>query len=245
MLLSMLTGGGGGGQGGGGGGGLGNALQSIAGAAQIATSIKQAHEAKKLQKQYVDPHYNIQQPIIDNQNLAENRASQGLSDQAMLAYNDTNDRSLTASVDAILRGGGSVNSIADLYDTSSDNASKLAMLDEEVRLKREQAYMAQNDKMAEELDKQWQLNVYNPAQDLKQTIATLKQQSYENKWKGINSIVGAVNNAQSSKLLQQPQQPGQQQQGSPAYMTDNPIAPIRTETNPYLAALQNPSRFVR
>jgi len=169
-------------------------VQAAVGVAQMVQAGKQNREAKKLQKNFVNPTYQIAKPILDNQALAESRAGQGLSDAALSVYRDNVNRSMTASIDAILRGGGNVNSISDLNDASEDNFAQIALLEEEVRMKNTQTYLAQNERLAAELDKQFQINEYAPAQDKKQLIAALRQQANDNKWKGINTIGSAVGN---------------------------------------------------
>lgn len=177
-------------------------LQAAMGVAQMVQAGKQNKEAKDLQKNFVDARYEIGAPILDNQALAESRASQGLSDAARSVYEDSVNRKMTLSVDAILRGGGSINSISDLYDTSEDDSAALTMLEEELRLKTAQTYMAQNERYAAELEKQWQVNEYAPAQDKKQMIATLRGQANDNKWKGLNTIGSAVGNYVGANQLQ-------------------------------------------
>jgi hypothetical protein len=137
---------------------------------------------------------------LDNQALAESLGSQGLSDQALETYRASADRNLNSSINAILRGGGDVNNISDLYDTAGQSDQHIALLEEEVRQKNMQNLMKQNETMAGEQEKKWIINEYGPYQDTKQLIAGLKNQSNQNKWGGINTIIGGVNNAASSLL---------------------------------------------
>lgn len=169
-------------------------LQALLAIGQMAGAGQKNREAKKLERNLVTPDYEIAQPILDNQAFAESRNSQGLSDAAMVGYNDNINRSLTSSIDAILRGGGSVNNIADLYDTVEDDFSKVAMIDEEIRMKNASNYLSQNEKLAEEMDKQWQVNEWAPYQDQRQLIASLRGQAQAQKGQGLSLLGGAVNN---------------------------------------------------
>lgn len=177
-------------------------VNAAIGVAQMIQARKQNKEAKELQKNFVDADYEVEQQILDNQALAENRASQGLSDQSLQVYRDNTNRTMTASIDAILRGGGNVNSISDLYDSSEDNFAQIALLEDEVRRKNTAVYMAQNEKLASELEKEWQIDEYAPAQDKKQLIAALRNQANDNRWKGLNTIGSAVGNYVAGNQLQ-------------------------------------------
>lgn len=169
--------------------------QALSGIAQTVTGIFQSGKANKMARKNPRPKYNIQKPIYDNQAIAESRAGQGISDAAMQAYTTFNDRSLSLGIDSILRGGGSVNNIADIYDTAQTGLSKLALIDEEVRAKNIRDVITQNNIMASELDKEWQVNVFAPYADTAQAAAALKGQGSDNIWKGINSFGSAISNA--------------------------------------------------
>lgn len=173
----------------------------IGGVMQMIQSGKEKREARNLEKNLVRPLATIQKPILDNQALAESLGSQGLSDQALEVYRSSSDRKLGNSVNAILMGGGSVNNIADLYDTSQQNDQHIALLEEEVRQKNMQNLMKQNETLAGEQEKKWMINEYAPYQDTKQLIAQLKNQSNQNKWGGINTMIGGLTNYASSGLM--------------------------------------------
>jgi hypothetical protein len=142
----------------------------------IAQGIKAGQEEKKL----VAPHYSIEEPYRDNQALAERNASQGLGDAAKIVLQNNADRGLTTSIDALIRGGGGVNSFSDLYDTYADNFEHITAMEDEFRNRNQQVYMNQNERMGEELDKQWEINVYKPDQDKRAYIAGLRGMQNQN-----------------------------------------------------------------
>ena len=132
-------------------------------------------KANKLEKRAGKrPVYNIPTPTLNNQFMAENRAQQGLSDESLMLYKRNNDRSLSDSLDAILKSGGGTGSIAELFDRYGDNNAELALLNDQARFTNQQILMNQNQLMADELDKQWQLNTFDPWKDQMQRIAELR-----------------------------------------------------------------------
>lgn len=182
-------------------------IQAAAAVAQLIQSAKQQREANKLQRDLVNPVYRVQQPIMDNQAIAESNASQGLSDGATTAYSNQANKGLTASIDAILRGNGNINTIGDLYGNYADNADKIAMLDEEARMRNRRAMLDQNTALAGELEKKWMINEFAPAQDKKQLIANLRGTANQNKFGALNTFGSAANNYVTGNLLNTYTQP--------------------------------------
>jgi hypothetical protein len=79
------------------------------------TTAKANREAKVLDA--TRPQYNIPSNYYDNLNLATSRAQRGFSDETMGYLSNQLERGLSASNNAILRGGGNVNNIGNAYDT--------------------------------------------------------------------------------------------------------------------------------
>ncbi len=162
-----------------------------AGAVQGITGLLQKGKAKRMARANKRPVYEIQKPILDNQAIAESRAGQGMSDASRQQLNQANEKGLTSSIDAILAGGGSVNNIADLYGNYQTGTSKMALIDEDMRRQNIQQLIAQNNTLAGEQDKAWQVNVYAPYADKAQAAAALSKQGSDNIWKGVNSMISA------------------------------------------------------
>lgn len=169
--------------------------QAAGGVAQSVQGIVQNAQAKKIARNNKRPVYKIQQETMDNQALAESRASTGLSDAAMQVLKQGNERGLSSSLEAIMAGGGSVNNIGDLYGNYSDGVSKMALIDEEMRRRNIDNLVTQNMRLGAEKDKAWQVNVFAPYADKAQAAAALKAQGSQNLWKGINTVIGAGANA--------------------------------------------------
>lgn len=177
--------------------------QAVGGIGQVVQSLFQGREANRLTASNKRPKYHVQQPIKDALSFSQSRASQGLSDQSKQTYLQEAERGTTLGVDAILKGGGNVNNIADLYGNFETGISKVALLDEQMRSENERRMLESQYKMNDELDKQWQVNVFDPYADKAQAAATLKKQASDNRWKGINSIIGAGTNFATAGQYQQ------------------------------------------
>lgn len=158
------------------------ALIAMAASAAIkgVQAYSQSRKAKKLKRSLKDPDYKITKPIRENQALAESRGAQGLSDRATRLYEDQNNRGMAVGIDGILRAGGNANHIGSLFGSYLDGANKLALIDEDMRVKNLQQLIEQNQFMGSELDKEWQMNTYRRYADQVRAANLLKQQSNEN-----------------------------------------------------------------
>lgn len=199
---------------------IGAIIGGAEGAGQLISGIFQKSKAKKIARKNIRPVYDIQQPILDNQALAESRASEGLSDSAKQAYTTNADRGISASIDAILKGGGTVNNIADIYDTYQSGIGKMALVDEEMRAKNIKELITQNNTLAAEKDKQWQVNTFAPYADKAQAAAVLSKQGSDNIWKGINTIGSTAMSALEGKMYKK--------EGDDVFKTTNPSEPSAT-----------------
>lgn len=175
------------------------AAQAAGGIVQGITGAFQKGKAKRMARANKRPTYRIQRPVQDNQELVESRAGQGISDATRQHLRQDAERGLTTSIDAILAGGGSVNNIADLYGNYTTSISKMALVDEEMRTRNIQNMIIQNNKLAAEKDKEWQVNVYAPYADKAQAAAALSKHGSDNMWKGINSVISAGANYAAGK----------------------------------------------
>ena len=147
-------------------------------------------KAKKLAASAVRPEYNIQQPIIDNQALAESRAGQGLSDSSKQLFTTQQDRGLTASIDAILRTGGNANQVNEAYDSFNTGLSRLSLAEDEAKFRNMNMYLRANEQLAQEQDKAWQINKYAPYADQMKLASQNKQAADANVAGGISGLLG-------------------------------------------------------
>lgn len=137
------------------------------------------------------PEYAPQQGIVENQQIAESMAGRGMSDAAKQTSMNMLNRGLTSSVDAILRGGGSVNNIGDLYDSFSSGVGRMSLAEDEARFRNLNLFLRANEQMAQETEKAWQINEYAPWADKMQLNAAKAEAKNKNIWGGINTAISA------------------------------------------------------
>jgi hypothetical protein len=167
--------------------------QAIGAVLQTGLGLLQKAKAAKLARKNVRPDLQSN-PYIDQQyGLTGSMAQEGLSDASKQLYLDTNDRNLSASFDAIIKGGGNANNIADAFAGSQDIIRSMALQDDQARLQNRSLFLnyGLKPKADEERDKFF-LNQYIPYKDRAEMIAQLSNQGMNNIWKGIDSGLQAA-----------------------------------------------------
>ena len=166
--------------------GVGSLAYGIYNSEQKKTQAKKKEKAAGLK-----PVYNIQEPSLKNQFIAENLAQQGLSDESKMMYEQQANRGLSDSLDALLKAGGGVNSISELYSKYQDKNTDLAVLDDQIKFTRQQLLMNQNQQMSDELDKVYQINRLDPWKDQQQAISELRTMAQADIQSGISGATQA------------------------------------------------------
>ena len=168
---------------------IGASTQGTTGFLTILEGKLDKRKAMKAEKALGNrPVYSIPEPTLKNQFMAENLAQQGLSDESQMMYSQRADRGLSESMDALLKVGGGINSVSDLYSAYQDKNVELASLNDQIKFRNQQVLANQNSQMADELDKQWSLNIFDPWKDEKQQIAEMRALA-ENKVSAGRSMV--------------------------------------------------------
>jgi hypothetical protein len=167
------------------------------------TTAKANREAKVLDA--TRPQYNIPSNYYDNLNLATSRAQRGFSDETMGYLSNQLERGLSASNNAILRGGGNVNNIGNAYDTFAQQTRAIGFEDEKLRTANITQLIAQNQEMAKEKSQQWAMNVWSKWADKAAAVAQMKSIGQQRLNAGISGIASAGVNA--GKILGAPSTP--------------------------------------
>ncbi len=173
--------------------------QALTGLVQGVTGILQKGKAKRMAASNKRPFYNIPQTELENKRIADRNAARGLSDEARNLYTQSSDRQLTAGIDAITTGGGTVDNIAELYTAANSGVSKMALLDDQMRVENMRRLTEENNRYSDSMDKQWQVNQWGPYADKAQAAAALSKQGTDNTWKGVNTIGESVANYATAK----------------------------------------------
>lgn len=172
------------------------ALSAINIARGIGNEAKLKKEAANLERN--KPIKQTSQFDRDALALTESELANGMSAGAERAYDDSVDRGLSSSISAILKGGGSVNNIGDVYDTTEQGRQNLAVIQDQLRLTHINNVLKQYDKMSSEEEKNWIVNNYAPYKDKLQAIgeqrkaaASMINSGIDTAGSGLMSLMGA------------------------------------------------------
>lgn len=120
--------------------------------------------------------------------LNESELANGMSSAAEKAYNDSVDRGLASSISAMLKSGGNVNSIGDIYGATEQGRQNLAIMQDQMRLTQLQNVLHSYDKMASEDEKNWLVNLYGPYKDKLQAIGEQRKAAAQQRVAGMNTL---------------------------------------------------------
>lgn len=183
--------------------GIGAAIglgQSVVG---LINAEKTKHEAEILANSR--PKYNISPLVGEDLSLAESDLSNGMSSAATKAYEDSNNQQFSSSIGAILRNGGPVNNIGDLYGNNQDGRLKLSMMKDNLRLQQIKNLSDARQRMEQEQQTQWQVNDYAPWADKSQANAAARNGAQKQINDGLNtfgsSVMSAANTIQENNTL--------------------------------------------
>jgi hypothetical protein len=128
----------------------------------------------------------------ENVSLAESELTQGMSAKAQKAYQYATDKATGSSLSAILKGGGNVNNIGDLYGANEEGRMRLSSMQDALRLSQIQSVVSARSAKAQEDQTAWQVNEYAPYKDELQALAKEKQGAADSVSRGIGQIGGAA-----------------------------------------------------
>ena len=173
------------------------AIPVALGAIKIFGGLKNKNEANTaaVLAEKTKPVKRTSQYDVDALALSESELANGMSAEADQSYNDSVDRQVATSISALLKGGGSVNNIGDIYGNTEVGRQNLAIVEDQMRLSQINNVLKSYDKMASEEEKNWIVNQYAPYKDKLQAIGEQKKAAQEQINKGMdtlgNGIMGA------------------------------------------------------
>jgi hypothetical protein len=154
-----------------------------------------AHAAESELAKTKRPAYPIPKQWFDNVDIAGSQAQHGLTEPALNYYSDEAHRGLSSGLGTILSAGGNPNSVAGLYDAYDNGVSRIAAEDAQLKNQNIKGFIDANSNLANEYDKQWTLNEYEPYKDkvkgLNQKISADKQTA----WNGVTDLVNTASAA--------------------------------------------------
>lgn len=170
--------------------------QAALGLGQTVASLIKGAKAKKIGKELEKsrPQREISPLYGQSLSLAESELAGGMSTGSETAYNNALDRQQSGALSAILRGGGDVNSVGDVFASGEEGRQRLAMLTDQLRLKQIDNVLKTRDSMAEEQDKNFIFNKWMPWSDKAQANSEARKSAEEGVWSGLSTFVGGASN---------------------------------------------------
>lgn len=154
----------------------------------LAQHASAANDLAKLQR----PSYTIPQEWYNNENIAGSEAEHGLTEPAMNYFNKQSQSGLSSGIGTVLQAGGNLNSINNLYDSYNNGQAKIAAEDAQTKNDNIAKYIDANSQLANEKEKQWTLNEYEPYKDRVKSDYQKEGAGDQNTFSGLNDLSNAV-----------------------------------------------------
>lgn len=159
-------------------------VEAISGA---VNKDKTTAEAARLEKSRPK----IERDPLTDQNLAlvKSDLANGMSAKAERAYDNIADREFSSSLSSILKGGGDVNSIGDIYTGNEEGRQKLATMRDSLRLNQIKDVLAQSERADERnYVTPWQVNEFGPWADKTAANSDARMAADKRMWDGITTL---------------------------------------------------------
>jgi len=180
-------------------------VQGGLGLIETVTNLFKAGQAKKEARELERsrPQYQISPLAGDELSLTKSElASGGLSSTAQTAYNDLDNQQFSSSLEALLRGGGSVNGVADVYGQGQTGRLRLAQLNDQMRLQKINNYIGAARYYTDQTDKAFEFNKWMPWADKAQANSKARQNADAGIWAGLGTAGAGVVNYSTQKNTQ-------------------------------------------
>ena len=171
-----------------------SAGQAALGLAQTVTGLINGAKANKIAKELgrTRPKREISPLYGENLSLAESELAGGMSNAAERAYKNQLDKSTAASLDAILKGGGSVNNVGEVFAAGEEGRQRLAMMTDQLRLNQINNVLKAREMSAEEADKNFIFNDWMPWADKSAANAEARRDAKAATWSGLQTFAGGA-----------------------------------------------------
>ena len=192
------------------------AIPAALGVAQVATGLIKGGKAKDEGKllRATRPKLEASQFVDDQLSLAQSELANGLSGETERAYEEGLSRDVSTSLDAILKGGGDINNIPEIFDRSATGRQRLALMKENLRLSQINNLVNAQGAAENQRQQMFQFNQWAPWADDAKANAAARQGAEDMIWGGLQTVAsgatGALNalqgQAASNSYFQNPQQ---------------------------------------
>jgi hypothetical protein len=179
--------------------------------------------------------------LRDQLSLAESQLSTGMSAEAKATYEQDMDRSLSASLASVLKGGGNPNNVGEIFASDNQGRQRLAIMKDNLRLADIDRVSRAQDAAEEMKEKQFGINEDQPWKDAAQSTAAARQGAENMIWSGVGTagsgVMKGIEGVRASNALNTPNQPTGTQPLSPSNPNNVPLA--NTSTSYVSPATQN------
>lgn len=192
------------------------------GVAQTVTGLINAKKTKKEAARLAATRPKLEaSPYLDDQlSLAQSELSSGMSGAAENAYEQGLSRDVSSSLDAILKGGGDVNNVAEIFDRSAVGRQRLSLMKENLRLSQVNNLVNAQGAMENQRQQMFQFNEAAPWFDAARANAQGRQKAQDMIWGGLQTVassaMGAAQGAAAKNDFNNYFNPGQNG-GGPQY----------------------------
>lgn len=139
-------------------------------------------------------------PYIEDQlSLAQNELSNGMSGATERAYEEGISRDVSSSLDAILKGGGDINNVADIFDRSATGRQRLSLMKENLRLSQINSLVNAHGVAENQRKEMFEFNEWRPWADDAQANAQARQGAENMIWGGLQTIANGATGALNSQ----------------------------------------------
>lgn len=181
-------------------------MAGVAAASAISGGIK-ANKAKKEAARLASNRPELEEsPFLrDNIRLAQSELANSRNSPGMQAYQQGMDRTLSSSLGTVLKGGGSLNNVSDIFDSSAEGRQRMALMQDNLRLNQIQNLTAAGGASEQQRQQLFQFNEFAPWADNAQAASAARQQGQQQMWNGITSlgstVAGGIASIQAEKKL--------------------------------------------
>ena len=181
-------------------------LSAAVGAVKLISSAQQAKKDKAEADRLRQAFYPIQNEYLENKNIAEQMATQGLGSATL----DFEKQGLQEGVGSLLSGieqsgGMSVNKAGELISEYTKGIRKVGFDDASARIGNIQNFMETNRQLAAQRTTQWGVNEFGPYQNKLKELTERRAADKLNAWSGATDIVSSASSAitamQNQKLI--------------------------------------------
>jgi len=130
--------------------------------------------------------------IKDELSLAKSDLSNGMSAEAKSAYEGGLSRDLSTSLNTILKSGGSVNNVSQVFDSSAQGRQRLGLIKENLRLNNVNNLIRAQDTAENERQQEFQFDNWAPWVDAAKANGQARQAADAQIWSGIDTAGGGL-----------------------------------------------------